>query len=43
MVVLVIMPIVLVLFDEAMMAVDRAVVAIVTVCGVVMVVFQLHR
>ena len=40
--VLIIMPVVLVLFVEAMMAVERAVVAVVTVCGVVMVVFQFH-
>ena len=41
--VLVIMPVVLVSFVEAMMAVERAEVAVVTVCGVVMVVFQIHR
>ena len=43
MVVLVIMQVVLVLLVEAMMAVERPVVAIVTICGVVMVVFQFHR
>ena len=43
MVVLVIMPVVLVSFVEAMMAVARAVVAVVTICSGVMVVFQFHR
>ena len=36
------MPVVLVLFVEAMMAVERGVVAVVTVCRVVMVVFHFH-
>ena len=40
--VLVIMPVVLVWFVEAMVAVEREVVAVVTVCCVVMVVFHFH-
>ena len=43
MVVLVLMQVVLVLLVEAMMAVERPVGAVVTICGVVMVVFQFHR
>ncbi len=43
MVVLVIIQVVVVLFVEAMMAVERQMVAVVTICGVVMVVFQFHR
>ncbi len=43
MVVMVIMQFVLVLIVEAMMAVERPVVAVVIISGVVMVVFQLYR